>query len=175
MGTARRFTPEKLVMGILISAPEKREELFAELSLLWGPRDFQSAPLPFTFTDYYDAEMGRPIERQFVAFHDLVDPAGLADIKVRTNELEERFRDHGGRRVNLDPGLIALPRFTLATTKENAHRVPLTGGIYAEITLLYGKGGFHPLPWTYPDFRSETYLSILNEIRGLYKIQLRPS
>jgi hypothetical protein len=175
MGIARQFTPEKLVMGILISAPEKREELFSALTESWGPRDYQSAPIPFTFTDYYDEEMGGPIERQFIAFRDLVDPATLADIKIRTNALEERFRDAGGRRVNLDPGLMALPRFTLATTKENAHRIPLTRGIYAEVTLLYGKGGFHALPWTYPDFRSDEYLSILNEIRGLYKNQTRPS
>jgi hypothetical protein len=173
MGTAGQFTPEKLVMGILISAPEKLEELLSALTASWGALDFQSARIPFTFTDYYDEEMGRPIERLFISFHDLVDPAAFADIKVRTNELEERFRDTGGRRVNLDPGLMALSRFTLATTKENAHRIPLTHGIYAEITLLYGKGGFRALEWTYPDFRGEAYLSILNEIRGLYKNQIR--
>jgi hypothetical protein len=175
MGNTRPFTPEKLVMGILISAPEKGEELFAELSALWGPCDFQSTPIPFTFTAYYDEEMGRPIERQFISFRDLVDPGDFARIKVRTNQVEQHFCDQRGRRVNLDPGLMALSRFTLATTKENAHRIPLAEGIYAEITLLYGKGGFQALPWTYPDFRSEAYLSILNEIRGLYKIQLRSS
>jgi len=175
MGIAGHFTPEKLVMGILISASERREELFSALSESWGPRDYQSAPIPFTFTAYYDREMGGPIERLFVAFRELVDPAGLADIKIQTNALEERFRLGADRRVNLDPGLMALSRFTLATTKENAHRVPLAHGIYAEITLLFGKGGFRALEWTYPDFRSEAYLAILNEIRGLYRNQLRPS
>ena len=68
---------------------------------------------------------------------------------------------------------MSLPRFVLATTKENAHRIPLADGIFAEITLLYGKGGFQPLPWTYPDFRSEPTLSILNKIRALYKSQPR--
>lgn len=162
-------------MGILISAPDRREELLAALGESWGPRDFLSAPIPFTFTGYYDREMGGPIERIFVSFRDLVDPALLADIKLRTNALEEGFREGGGRRVNLDPGLMALSRFTLATTKENAHRIPLSNGMYAEITLLYGKDGFRPLEWTYPDYRSAGYLAVLNKIRGLYRDQLRSS
>jgi hypothetical protein len=67
---------------------------------------------------------------------------------------------------------MALSRFSLATTKESAHRVPLSHGIYAEITLLYSKGGFRPLDWTYPDFRSPAYLAVLNDIRARYKAQL---
>ena len=67
---------------------------------------------------------------------------------------------------------MALSRFTLATTKENAHRIPLSDGIYAEITLLYARGGFQPLEWTYPDFRSERYRALLSDIRALYKAQL---
>jgi hypothetical protein len=175
MGRAAGFTPEKLLMGILISAPDRRAELLGCLEEAWGPSDFISAAIPFTFTDYYDGEMGGGIERLFVSFETLVDPASLAEIKIRTNRLEERFRGEGGRRVNLDPGLLALSRFTLATTKENAHRIPLRDGIYAEITLLYGKGGYQPLPWTYPDYRTETYRAILAEVRRLYKAQLRPS
>lgn len=42
------------------------------------------------------------------------------------------------------------------------------------MTLLYHKGGFQPLEWTYPDYRSERYLAFLNEVRSLYKAQVRP-
>jgi hypothetical protein len=135
--------------------------------------DFTSPSLPFTFTSYYDAEMGTPIERFFVSFEQLVDPARLPRIKGQTNEIEGLFSDQGRRTVNLDPGLLSLPRFVLATTKENAHRIPMEAGIYAEITLLFGKGSFRPLPWTYPDYRSEVYLSILNGVRARYKGQLK--
>jgi hypothetical protein len=173
MGTARIFTKEKLVMAILISRIGRKEELLRQLADLWGPVDFVCEQFPFTFTDYYDDEMGSPIDRFFVTFERLVDPSCLARIKQETNRIEELFRENGGRKVNLDPGLLSLPRFVLATTKENAHRIPLESGIYAEITLLYGKGSFHPLPWTYPDYRSERILSLLNEIRTRYKAQLR--
>ena len=172
MGTAGVYTPEKLVMGILSSLPGGDDELRAVLVEHWGAADFCSSPIPFTFTDYYEKEMGTAIVRTFVAFERLVDPSCLARVKLRTNIIEDRFRDRGLRRVNLDPGLMALSRFSLATTKENAHRIPLSDGIYAEITLLYSRGGFQPLPWTYPDFRSAVYLAALNEIRSLYKAQL---
>jgi hypothetical protein len=173
MGTAGVFNREKLVIAILISAASRREALVSRLSDRWGPVDFASEPFTFTFTHYYDAEMGPPIDRFFISFERLVDPASLARTKLETNAIEDLFRETGSRKVNLDPGLLSLPRFVLATTKENAHRVPLADGIYAEITLLYGKGSFQPLPWTYPDFRSEPTLSILNTIRSRYKSQPR--
>ncbi len=116
--------------------------------------------------------MGTPILRFFLAFRELVDPSRLAAVKGESNTLEERWRRDGRRAVNLDPGLLALSRFVLATTKENAHRIPLSGGIYAEVTLLYARGGFRPLEWTYPDYRSPEYLAILNDIRTRYKEQL---
>ncbi len=172
MGTAGTYTPEKLVMGIL-SSLSRDDEVLALLEGEWGHIDYRSPPIPFDFTHYYDQEMGGKITRSFVCFEQLVDPSCLARVKLRTNALEERFREGASRRVNLDPGLMALSRFTLATTKENAHRVPLSDGIYVEVTLLYGKGSFHPLEWTYPDFRSPPYLAVLNDIRARYKTQLR--
>ena len=173
MGTARVFTREKLVIAILISTRDGRDELVSQLVERWGPVDFTSDPFLFTYTHYYDLEMGPPIDRFFVSFERLVDPAGLARTKLETNRIEDLFRENGNRKVNLDPGLVSLPRFVLATTKENAHRIPLADGIFAEITLLYGKGSYQPLPWTYPDFRSEPTLSIMNNIRARYKSQQR--
>ncbi len=171
MGEATQFLPEKLVMAILISRPEREQELLGILEKSWGQPDLCSAPIPFTYTDYYDAEMGPGIQRFFVSFRRLVDPSRIAEVKLQTNEIEEQFREGDARKVNIDPGLLCLSRFILVTTKESAHRVPLSGGIYAEVTLLYHKGSFRPLEWTYPDYRTQEYLKILNEIRSLYKTQ----
>ena len=52
-------------------------------------------PFPFTFTHYYDAEMGPPIDRFFISFERLVDPAGLARTKQETNGIEDLFRERG--------------------------------------------------------------------------------
>ena len=117
--------------------------------------------------------MGVPISRYFVAFKELVIPDTLADIKVFTNEIENRYADGGKRRINLDPGLISLKRLILASTKDNGRRVPLSKGIYAEITLVFIDGAFQPVPWTYPDYRSDAYIEMMGEIREMYKSQLK--
>jgi hypothetical protein len=170
MGEIRSFHPEKLVLAILVGAAEP-EAVLAVLGRHFGPADHTSRLIPFDFTRYYEKEMGSPLQRLFVSFERLVDPGTLADIKLATNGMEDLFRRDGRRTVNLDPGLLSLSRFVLATTKENAHRIALHSGIYAEVTLLFTGGSFQPLPWTYPDYRSEAYLSVLSTIRGLLKGQ----
>ena len=117
--------------------------------------------------------MGKGIERWFYSFEKLVSPEELSRIKIRTNELEERHAVEGLRKVNYDPGLLDLNRLILATTKNVGHRIPLTDGIYAEVTLLYMKKAFHALPWTYPDYQSPEYIEILKEIRTLYRLKLK--
>lgn len=172
MGTEKSFTREKLVVGMLISREELRDEVERRLCSAYGPMDLVKGPFPFDFTDYYDEEMDRPIMRWFYSFRDPVDPSRLADIKLFTNRLEEELAREGKRKVNLDPGLLALSRFVLATTKDNAHRIPLREGIFAEVTLLYRRKDFEVLEWTYPDYRSRTNRDVLREIRELYKKNL---
>jgi hypothetical protein len=139
----------------------------------FGPLDYTSVDLPFTYTHYYDEEMGTPITRFFISFKRLVDPVRLALIKVETNQLESRFSEAGRRKVNLDPGLLNLSRFVLASSKDGSHRIPLCDGVFAEVNLVYEKGGYRPLEWTYPDYRSEVTLQILGDIRKLHKAELQ--
>jgi hypothetical protein len=144
----------------------------AALEGAFGALDYQSDEIPFTFTDYYTSEMGAGIRRIFFAVADLYDPSELARAKLTTDELEQRFAGERRRSVNLDPGMLTLGRLILASTKDNAQRIPLRDGIYAEITLLYRQGGFEALPWTYPDYRSAAYHEVLNDLRTRYKQQL---
>ena len=175
MGTPESFAPEKLVMAVLTSRIDRMAEILDGLRDGHGPTDFVSDPIPFTFTHYYDGEMGGGIMRFFASFQRLIPPDTLAAVKLASNAREERYREGQGRTVNLDPGLLCLSRFVLATTKEGSHRIPLSAGIYAEVTLMFEKGSFRPLPWTYPDYKSAPYIEILNGIRALYKEQVRPA
>ena len=161
MGIPKAFGKELLVMGVLLSSGSGREALLTLLRQDFGPIDEASAEVPFLWTDYYNAEMGEGIRRSFLLFADAVDPQDLAGIKTRTDELEIMFSGREKRSVNLDPGLLAPGRFVLATTKDRAHRIALADGIYAELTLIFQKGAFRPLPWTYPDWASEPVTSML--------------
>ncbi len=173
MGRTKDFEPATLFLGLLYPAsePGAAEEAWSRCVGLWGPEAYRSPEIPFTWSAYYDAEMGAPILRSLRCFRDPVDPADLAGIKARTNGLEEDLSRGGRRRVNLDPGLLFLSRLILATTKDRSHRIPLDGGIYGELTLLYEGGGWKPLPWTYPDYRTPEYAAALTEMRALHKVR----
>jgi len=172
MGEVKQFPKVKLVTGILISQLSFRKPLLHSLEEHFGPSDFVSEYIPFTFSSYYNQEMGIPINRFFISFKNLISPETLASIKNTTNQIEQSFLDQGHRKVNIDPGILLLSRFILASTKDGIQRVPINNGIYGEITLIYEKKTYRPVEWTYPDFRSEKYLKLLNTIRDIYKEQL---
>ena len=146
------------------------------LTRLYGEIDWESDPIPFDFTDYYEEEMGTGLLRKFVSFATLIDPGKLAEVKIRTNGLEQELAmDTGGqrrRRINLDPGYVDASRLVLATTKNVAHRICLGQGIYAEVTLTFRKKGCAYFDWTYPDYRSDRYTGLLCEIRRRYLDQV---
>jgi len=133
--------------------------------------DFLSASGPFPYTTYYDKEMGQGIRRQTAGFLNLVAPGLLPDIKLRTNEIENSFSRDGKRRVNIDPGLLSPERFVLATGKNFTHRIYLRDGIFADLTLIYQKGAYSPLPWTYPDYRETEFLHYLKVLRKKLRFQ----
>jgi hypothetical protein len=168
MGKIRKPTPVKLIVGFIF-----REEAIlkkAELSLKrnFGKIDFQSETLVFNYTDYYQKELGKNLLRKFISFQKLIDPGALAEIKLTTNKIEEKLGKSGLRRINIDPGYLDLSKLVLATTKDYAHRIYLKKGIYAEATLVFQDKRFQPWPWTYPDYRTNEYTDIFNEIRNIY-------
>jgi len=186
MGNIEAFTPWKLVIGVIFSG-EMPEALEPRLEEEFGRIDYKSPVLPFDFTDYYRVEMGFPLSRLFISFQETIAPERLADIKILTNKIEEEYIETSslaaapplaatppiGRQVNLDPGLLNLSRFILATTKDNSHRIPLEKGIYAELTLQFAKKDFQTLPWTYPDYATRDYRDILIKIREIFQDNLK--
>ena len=173
MGRISQPLPVKLIVpmfsgdeALFLVAGSRLEETF-------GPIDYRSGTLPFTHTSYYTPEFGPSLLRKFVAFKRLIDPCSLADVKHETNALEHELASDGKRRINLDPGYISQSKLVLATTKNHSHRIYLNKGIYAEVTLRYQDKALRPWEWTYPDYRTEEYLEILEEIRRIYVGQLR--
>ena len=174
--------PRSPVAALLVVAVFSRhDEAFAwaqtRLEALFGPVGLRSEPFVFDQTTYYEASMGRDLRKQFLAFERLVSPDRLADIKRQTNALENELAVTGvyseARPVNLDPGLLVLGKFMLATTKDQAHRIYLRDGIFAEVTLRYHDGAFEPWPWTYADYRLPCVHDFLQQAREYYRQRLR--
>ena len=61
----------------------------------------------------------------------------------------------------------------LATVMNRAHRIYLGQGVFAEVTLLYQKRAFQPLPWTYPDYATVAARTFFEQVRAVYLSQLR--
>jgi len=167
--------PAQAVLSILSSQwslfwPDLLKDLKKEL----GDTDYISDILAFTETDYYNQELGTPIQRRILGFGPLVDQEDLVKIKLWTNSLEqEHKRPDGTRLFNLDPGLITLERLVLATGKNYTHRIYLREGIWADLTLIYRARGWQSLPWTYPDYASRYIQEILTNLRNIYKTKLK--
>ena len=172
-GSKSREPAVKLVAALIYRKDEAQEESLALLGEAFSPLDFQGPRHPFDRTDYYREEMGAGLSRMLVSFRGLISPLSLADAKLKAREIEGRFRVEGKRRINVDVGYLDLFKVVLASCKERGQKLYLGHGVWADLTLTYANGTFHPLPWSFPDFASGTYDGDLLAIRGLYKEELR--
>ena len=165
---------------LIVAAFSRHEEVLRwaeeKLTANFGPIARTSSDFIFNQTDYYESSMGPGLRKRFLVFHDLISADQLADIKLRTNELEQELIQAGtwseSRPLNLDPGILSLGKFMLATTKDQSHRIYLRDGIFAEVTLRFQDHAFHPWPWTYADYREPPVLAFLGEARDYYRQRL---
>lgn len=169
--------PVKLIVGILAADERCLTAARARLSAALGTMDLASDIWTFDQTDYYAGQIGPHILRQFASIERLIDPGQLAAIKHRTNTLEQQLAAALGtpfpRPVNLDPGIIEPSKLILATTKNYAHRIYIGDRMYAEVTLVFDKGRWHPLPYTYPDYQRPEYFDFFSQVRTRLVQQLR--
>jgi hypothetical protein len=165
--------PAKLVIGFLLKDGRLAGGIIRELAHRFGPPDLISPWFEFGYTDYYEKEMGGPLARRLLAFKSLIRQSDLPDIKIATNGIEEQFSEDHLRRVNIDPGYLLMERFVLATGKNFSHRIYIGQGIYADLTLIYSRGQYRVLPWTYPDYAGDKITGVLEKIREKYKIDLK--
>ncbi|MCK4337915.1 MAG: DUF4416 family protein [Candidatus Aminicenantes bacterium] len=170
-----QFSPVKLIFGIIASDNRVFKRGESRLKKLFGPLDAESQKWPFTFTDYYQKEMGKDLFRKFLSFEKLIKPERLAEIKLTSNDMEGKISHEfksKSRIINLDPGYLTTAALFMATTKNFASRVPLQKGIYAHLELMFGKNEVRFLDWTYPDFRNTGYQEFFLKIRAIYLEQL---
>lgn len=165
--------PAKLVIGFFLNNKQLLEPIAKELSARFGSADIISSWMPFDYTSYYEREMGAPLFRRLFAFEKLIQQRTLAQIKVNTNRMEQHYSRDGKRSVNIDPGYLVQERFVLASGKNYSHRIYLSEGIYADLTLIYHQGRFQQLAWTYPDYADRPMLRVLERIRQKYVLDLK--
>ena len=176
MAEARQADNVKLICGMISAHRELFGRAAADLSHCFGAVDLISEIMPFDMTHYYDDEMGAPLSRQFVSFAQSVRPDVLADVKLKTNEIEAAIsasQADGRRAINLDPGCVTPASLILASCKNFSHRIYLGRGVYAEVTMMYRAGNWEPLAWTFPDFASGRYDAFLTGARSFLRAEMK--
>jgi hypothetical protein len=157
-----------LVASVLGRTLALVDQAVARLSTELGELAYVSEPLGFSWTPYYEAELGDHPARRVIALERLADASQLVEIKKTSNRIEVALsRRGGGREVNIDPGVLGPGQLVLASTKGRGHRIHLGRGIFVELTLLHGPDGFAALPWTYPDYASAELRDIFDRLRAL--------
>jgi len=117
--------PVKLICGMISARKAVLDAALRSLTEIFGGTDIISEDMDFDFTHYYDADMGSPLLRRFVAFARLIRPDALVEAKVATNAIERRLvaappqgdGPPATRPVNLDPGYVESSKLVLASMK----------------------------------------------------------
>jgi len=170
MAKTIEFEPVKLITGLIFGSQDAYTASMEQMEQKFGPIEFESEPFDFSYTDYYEPEMGKSLRRQFVSFETPVMPDRLSEIKQITNRMEQKYlNDTEGRLINIDPGLVSLANLILASTKNFSHRLYLGQGIFGEVTMLYENKTFVPLRWTYPDYQRADVIGFLLRVRDSLK------
>ena len=165
--------PVKFLAAVFSAETPLIAEAINRFQAAIGPLDYISEIFVFDQTEYYRAEMGWPLYKRIVAVEAPMDPADLIRIKIACRKIEDDYCEGDRRRVNLDPGYVAKQRLVLGSGKDQAHRIYLGQGVYAELTLIYESGEFRSLRWTYPDFAGEQVRGFALDIRKKYLQQLQ--
>jgi len=173
MADARFPDPVLLVVAFFSRHVTALDWARGRLEQVYGPVALASRDFEFHQTTYYEPTMGPGLRKRFLTFRDLVPPECLPGVKLKTNALERELAESGdyseARPLNLDPGVLSLGKFLLATTKDQAHRIYLDRGIFAEVTLRFQDGAYRPWDWTYADYREPDVRAFLKEAREFYK------
>lgn len=159
----------KFIIGFLWQDDLLLEKCKKKLTEHFGEIDFESSAIDFTFTNYYNGEIGDKIKRQYVSFSKLIEPGDINAIKVFTNDIEQKFAKGEKRPVNIDPGYVDLSKLVLASTKDATYRIYAKDGMYLQSTLYFEGKTFKPWPLTYADYRSNHAIEFFTLVRNHYK------
>jgi Domain of unknown function (DUF4416) len=169
MGDITQPAPVLLILAAFSRHAGALDWGLEQATAAWGPVAKSSPRFSFTETAYYEPTMGTGIQKCFWAFERLIDPTALVELKLQTNAWEAEYAGRGGhlepRPLNLDPGYLTPAKLVLASTKDHAHRVYLSRGIYAEVTLFYKDRHWQHRDWTFRDYRRADYQQFFSECR----------
>jgi len=166
MGIIKEPSSTKLFAAVMYTQSFDLQQALTPLVSSYGEIELFYGPVPFSWSDYYEDEMGSGLFKYYALFKDPFDRFDLPSVKNHTNQIEQTYSQDAKRTVNIDPGYLAKDKLVLASTKDFYHRLYLGDGIFGEVTLHYRKGCFRYFSWTYPDYQEPAFLEFLEAGRS---------
>lgn len=177
MGEIVKHKPVLLIAAVTSRYLEALDWTMEKTSEAWGEVTLRSPVFNFTETSFYTESMGTDLKKQFIAFERLLQPSDLAPKKHQSNKWEEEYSEVAQadevRPLNIDPGYISEAKLVLATTKDRDHRIYLSDGIFAEVTLHYRAKQWTSSRWTYPDYQREDFQEFFTKCRNLLRERIK--
>lgn len=153
------------VLGVFSHAEDDRDAVLWECEQRYGEITHRSEVYDFDETDYYEDEFGERLKRRWFVFSKPFRLDRAVKRKRQMIQVEEKFSQDGDRTFNLDPGYVTGSKFVLTSRKNHGHRIYLTDGVYAEVTLQFRGGEWESFRWTFPDLVGEERHGWLYEAR----------
>lgn len=155
----------KLIMALMYKDKGILDKVKKELVNMFGSIEDESAEYRFNFTDYYKKEMGSLLLKRFISFKRLIKREKLAEIRLKTAEIERRFAKKGKRKINIDPGYVTKNAVFMASVKERAHKVYIGKGVFVDMNLILKRKGAFFFHWTFPDYKIASNQEFFHRVR----------
>jgi len=158
-----------LIVACMYKTSECYEKSLLLLTKKFGKESHTSEEFVFSYSNYYSKEMGENLKKKIIVFEKMIPRDHLVKAKKITDKIEILLSKNNKRNINLDPAILTLENFILATNKNFTHRIFLSQNVFADLTLIYQKNeGYTSLPWTYSDYSSENIKIFLNKTRKIF-------
>lgn len=171
MAKLKPFPKAKLFCGIIYNNKTDLDSCINLLKEKYGSLESETLEYDFNFTDYYESEMGKELKKIIIIFKKLIDPAKISNIKLNTNEIENKLLKNNQRTINIDPGYFTKQQIILPSVKPSPYKAYLNKGVYSHIVLIFKRDGtIISFNHTFPDFKISSVQEFFKKVKDSYKI-----
>ncbi|MGB9731730.1 MULTISPECIES: DUF4416 family protein [Calditerrivibrio] len=163
-GGVRR--PQNVILfNAVMFNPDELGDPLPILEKYFGEVFLKTSLFAFEHTDYYNKEFGSNLYKCFVAHRKIIQPDRIVEMKLKAVEIEDMYKKDGKRRLNLDPGYVAIEKVVAASTKNFTHRIYIGRGIYGDLQLSRRGDRYEPHPWTFFDYKLDEVIIFFDTVR----------
>lgn len=142
-----------LFMAVMYSSEDVFAKTKNDLISEYGEVKAESFTYSFSFTDYYEQEMGLNLKKKFLIFNKEVSKKDLIEIKFFITEIEEKYSQDNKRTVNIDPGYLSSKELVLATFKQRSFKEKIHDKVWLHKVLEFDGNNIKHFFHTFADYK----------------------